>query len=188
MAIAVRIRDAALAVALVASTVAAGRERRSTEDPWTRIVTTAADRADVVRALGEPAIEFTAFVAPDATPVQIVPLSEPPPPEEGDGNPLAKMRLLRVLEYDGGVPGMRPQVVLSEAGRVLYAIAPPLADETTVVAVRKRMGAAKYEVAEVLHGDLMRTWGLLAYPKKGRIYVHAPGDDRIVARQILPRG
>src|SRR5687768_15389015 len=126
-------------------------------DPWAALVEKQATREQVAAALGKPEIEFTAFVEKGEKPLQISP-SLPGPPEfsgewgagapptgraKGGGTPTepdewapdyADDELVRVMEYRGRRRGLAYQVVLKDE-KVWYAVAPPLADEESFVAL-----------------------------------------------------
>ena len=151
-------------------------------DSWAEIVDEAATRDEVVTALGKPEIEFTAFVPKGEKPLQIVP-SLPGPPEPGVEVDFSDDDLLRVLEYPGKKRGLAYQVVLKD-DKVWYCVAPPLASELDVPAVTKKFGKAAIQRIDVLIADTIRTWDLVSYPKKRRLFVKEPGDDPVLARVI----
>lgn len=158
--------------------------RAAPADPWAEVVAEAASRDEAVAALGTPLIEFTAFVKKGAMPVQLSP-SLPPPPAPREAPDFADDDLLRVLEYPGKKRGLAYQVVLKEE-RVWYAIAPPLEDEATADALRKKFGKATIESVDVLTADLLRTWELIRYEKRKRTFIRKPGERTILARVIVP--
>ena len=75
------------------------------------------------------------------------------------------------------------QVVLKD-DKVLWAVAPPLADERDTAAVTKKYGVPIEAKGDVHVADTLRAWQVLAYPAKGLAFVHAPGDTAIVARIV----
>jgi hypothetical protein len=151
-------------------------------DSWAEVVDEAATREEVVAALGKPEIEFTAFVPKGEQPLQISP-SLPAPPEPGAELDLSGDDLLRVLEYRGLKRGLNWQVVLKD-DKVWYCVAPPLADETGLDALAKKFGKAPIQSIDVLTADTLRTWDLIRYPKKKRIFVREPGGSPVLARII----
>lgn len=151
-------------------------------DSWAEVVDEAATREEVVAVLGKPEIEFTAFVPKGDQPLQISP-SLPAPPEPGAELDLSDDDLLRVLEYRGLKRGLNWQVVLKD-DKVWYCVAPPLADEGAIDALAKKFGKAPIQSIDVLTADTIRTWDLIRYPKKKRIFVREPGSQPVLARII----
>lgn len=151
-------------------------------DPWEDVVAKSSTRDDAIAALGKPEIEFTAFVGKDEQPLQISP-SLPAPPMPGEEKDFAESELVRVLEYPGLKRGLAWQVVLKDE-KVWYVIAPPMPDEADLAALAKKHGKAPIQTVDVLSGDLIRTWDLIRYPKKKRIYVREPGSQQILARIV----
>ena len=151
-------------------------------DLWGDLVAASATREQVVKALGKPEIEFTAFVEKGETPLQISP-SLPPPPLPGEVPDFRDDDLLRVLEYRGRKRGLNYQVVLKDE-KVWYCVAPPLADEQDLGAVRKKHGKVAAKRVDVLTADLLRTWDLVRYPKKKRAFVTEPGTEPVLARIV----
>jgi hypothetical protein len=178
---------AALLLALMTPALAAA-------DAWEDVVAKAASRDEAVAALGKPEIEFTAFIPKGDQPLQISP-SLPPPPMPGEAMDFSEGRVLsdgaapeyelvRVLEYPGIKRGLAWQVVLKDE-KVWYAVAPPMEDERDLGLLAKKLGKAPIEAIDVLIADTIRTWDLIRYPKKKRIFVREPGAQPIVARIIL---
>lgn len=168
--------------ALLALTLLAAPPKAA--DPWAAAVDGAMTRDQVVAALGAPPIEFTTFVPKGERPLQIHPTLAPPP-APGDDDYASDDELVLVLEWPGTTRGMSHQVVLKD-GSVLYAIAPPLADEADAKSVAKKYGRAKVETGHTVAGDILRDWELARYPEKRRIFVRKPGATKISARVILP--
>ena len=151
-------------------------------DPWAELVDESATRDEVVAALGKPEIEFTAFVPKGEKPIQIAP-SLPGPPEPGVEVDFSDDDLLRVLEYRGKTRGLAYQVVLKDE-KAWYCVAPPLAAEQDLATLAKKLGKAPIERADVLVADTIRTWEVIRYPKKKRVFVKTPGETDVLARVI----
>lgn len=170
-----RLRSALLLVPFALLATGAAKAK----DPWATLV--GADRPTVVKAIGEPELEFVALLDTGAHPLQIPPMGAAPVFDE-DG-PLPERSAVLVLQYRGGARGMDYQVVLKDE-KVLWLVAPPAEDEKSLAAVKKKYGEPVLASGEVFHADIERTWGLLAYPKKGCSFVRKPGGEQIVARVL----
>ena len=151
-------------------------------DPWAEVVEESATRDEVVTALGKPEIEFTAFVPKGEKPLQLV-ASLPEPPEPGAEVDFSGDDLLRVLEYPGKKRGLAFQVVLKD-DKVWYCVAPPLATELDLAALSRKFGKAPIQAVDVRAADTIRTWDLIRYPKKRRVFVKEPGESTVLARVI----
>ena len=172
----IAMRFALLSIALFVPAIAAA-------DAWEDVVANAATRDEAVATLGKPEIEFTAFIPKNEQPLQISP-SLPAPPMPGEPQDFSDDELVRVLEYPGIKRGLAFQVVLKDE-KVWYAIAPPMQDERELGLLAKKHGKAPIQAVDVLMADTIRTWDLIRYPKKKRIYVREPGTQPIVGRVIL---
>ena len=165
-----------LLVALLAATPAP-------RDAWASLVASRADRAAVVKALGDPKEEFVGGYDPsEPLPIQLD--SEPPSNAPDAPEHAAPQTVVKVLDYgDRDGSGFHFQVVLQD-GKALYAIAPPLDGETTSASVTKKYGTTTAEPSPTLKADLMRSWEVLRYPKKKRAFVRVQGSEAIVGRVV----
>ena len=97
--------------------------------------------------------------------------------------PLALMGGERRVATWEGIAGQDWLVVLKD-DRATYAVAPPLKDEQDAAFLTKKYGASETRTAGSISGDVVRSWEILDYPGKRRMFLRRPGETAVVARVI----
>jgi hypothetical protein len=151
-------------------------------DAWSQVVTSHAARRTVLAKLGIEASRFVSSFDQGGYPLQLT--SSPAEPGTASET-AAPTTVVEVLEYPGPVRGLHYQVAL-QAGKALYALAPPLDSEKEVSAITRGYGPSQPREMAVIRSDVIKTWKVLTYPAKKRLFVLGEDGKTVLARMILP--